>query len=1614
MALNSGSRATEAVEAIVRRARSLGRKGRTKSQDDFLRQYFAHVPPRDMREDDAANLAGAAMDHLEFAATRKPKRSKVRVFNPRTEVDGWHSDHTVVEVVTDDMPFLVDTVSAALNREELVVFLVIHPIVGVRRDRAGRLKDAAAAAAPEGRNESFMLFEVSRISGARLGAVRAAVESVLADVRVAVDDWLAMRNALGDIIGEFDTPTATPTIEDTLEAQAFLKWLHDDNFMFLGFRDYDFIAKGKDAAFGVRRRKGMGILRDPKRWVARQSRALDSTSPGVRAFLRNPDILMVSKSDLISTVHRPAHMDMIGIKRFDARGKVIGRRQFVGLFTSAAYNLSPRDIPLLRLKIRKAIERAGFGPASHDGKALQNILETFPRDELFQVSDDHLFNTGMGILYLQDRHRVALFIRRDEFERFVSCLIYVPRDRYTTELRLRIQDILGRAFAGQTSAHYIHFSDAPLARLHVIVQTTPGKIPPYDPSAIEREVAEATRSWADDLGEVLIAAHGEEKADPLWRQYADAFPSAYRESFDARSAMSDIPKIEEALATDAPAMEFYRPENQSADRVALKVFSPNRQVPLSDVLPMLEHMGLRVIDEVPYAIRPRPDDTDLVMIHDFGMATRDRSAVDVRSVGPNFKDAFGRVWHGEMESDGFNALVLFAGLNWREVTVLRAYCKFLRQIGIPFSQAYMEQTLANNPTLARLIVTYFQALFNPRQSGDSARRAGRVRRELGVALDAVSSADEDRILRRFVNAVESTLRTNAFQRDDGAPKDRLSLKFDSRALDELPLPRPMHEIFVYNPRVEGVHLRFGLVARGGLRWSDRPEDFRTEVLGLAKAQQVKNAVIVPVGSKGGFVVKRPPADGDREAFQNEGIACYKTFVRGLFDVTDNLVGDGVVPPPDVSRRDGDDPYLVVAADKGTATFSDIANGLSESYGFWLGDAFASGGSVGYDHKKMGITSRGAWESVKRHFRETGLDIQKQEFTAVGVGDMSGDVFGNGMLRSRHTKLLGAFNHLHIFVDPDPDPEKSFAERRRLFGLARSSWSDYDAKVLSKGGAVFERSAKTVTVSPEVRRRFALSKDTLAPNELMQAIVKSEVDLLWFGGIGTYVKASDESHAEAGDRANDALRVDAKQLRCRVLGEGANLAMTQRARIEYALGGGRLNSDSIDNSAGVDCSDHEVNIKILLDSAVTSGRLSKKQRDALLAEMTAEVASLVLRNNYLQTQAISMVRARGIEVFDDQIRMLRMLERAGRLNRNVEVLPDDEQLAERAAMKQPLTRPEIAVLMPHAKIWVYDELLGSELPDDPRLSGDLIGYFPTPLQKRFKSEILRHRLRREIIAMLATNSMINRVGGSFVTQMIERSGLPPADVARAYIVTRDVFEVREIWNAVEKLDNKVSADVQTDILLAVNRLIERGTLWFLRHSIHPIDMAATYDTFAPGIQTIATALSQIFPGHYLLDLQARAQALVEGGVPRILAMRVVGLLNMISGLDIVRLAQRHHGKVVDIARLYFAIGARFQLGRLRAAAERIEPENHWQQLAAAALIEDMFASQGALTSRILGVAKPGGDAVRAIDLWFKDRTEAVESTEVLLSEILEVEAVDFSMLAVASRRLQALTEAPEQA
>ena len=1577
----------------------------------FLDAYYANVPPQDISESDPVTLFRLSHGHWKLGAARAKGKPLIRVFNPEPGKDGWKSERTIIEIINDDMPFLVDSVTSELNRQNLTVHLIIHPTLKVRRNKAGKLLDILKGGQGGDNSvaESFMHLQVSQLSGRRLKGIETGIRKVLSDVRVAVKDWHPMRERLASLIAELETAPKGVHPEEAEEIREFLHWIRDNQFTLLGYREYRYKGRGKKTTVDVEKKSGLGILRDPNFIVFKEFRELEKASRDVREFIESPDLLLVTKTNQQSTIHRSVHMDAIGIKRFDAMGRVIGQRLFVGLFTSVAYSRSPRDIPMLRRRLDKTLERAGFPSGSHNSKALMNILETFPRDELFQISDDSLFETSLGILHLQDRQRVALFIRGDYFERFMSCLIYVPRDRYSMALRHDLQDILCEAFNGEVAAHHAKLGDLPLARLHVIIRTTPGKIPPYDAVKIEARLIQASRSWSDRLSDALIEAHGEEKGLDLLHRYADAFDAGYRESHDGARTLQDIDIIEDVLATGAIGLHIYRPPEEPETQIRFKVYHPDRPIPLSDVLPLFEHMGFKVMVELKHEATIRNDERRKILIHDFGLQSRDGSGVDLDAIGENLKDVFRRVWDGETESDGFNALVPSVGLDWREVMILRAYSKFLRQAGIAFSQAYMEQTLAANGLITRQIVDLFLTLFDLGAKGMEAK-AKRIRQRLKKNLDSVVSADEDRILRRFINAVDSTLRTNFFQTaDDGKPKPYLSFKLDSKNLDELPLPRPLREIFVYSPRVEGVHLRFGMVARGGLRWSDRREDFRTEVLGLVKAQQVKNAVIVPVGSKGGFVVKRPPQGGDRDAFLSEGIECYKTFISGLLDLTDNYAGTRVKPPRNVIRRDGDDPYLVVAADKGTATFSDIANGVSEDYGHWLGDAFASGGSQGYDHKKMGITAKGAWESVKRHFRETGTDIQKQDFTVIGVGDMSGDVFGNGMLLSKHIKLVGAFNHMHIFVDPDPDPAKSLAERQRMFRLPRSAWTDYDKKLISPGGTIYERSAKSLRLSPEARALFEVPKDQVTPNELLSYMLKSQIDLLWFGGIGTYIKAAHESDQDVGDRANDAIRINGGDVRSTVLGEGANLGVTQLGRVEYAFNGGRLNTDSIDNSAGVDCSDHEVNIKILIDSVVDKGGLSIPQRNKLLASMTREVGELVLRHNYLQTQAMSMIEAKGVHTLDNQIRLMRMLERVDRLNRDVEFLPNDEMLEERALAKQGLSRPEIAIVMSYAKIWLYDEILASDLPDDPKLEEDLLEYFPMALRGKYRREIGRHRLSREIITTRVTNSMINRVGGTFISEFMEKTGKSPPEIARAYTIAREVFQLRGLWDAIEKLDNKVPAETQAEMLLDINHLIDWVTLWFLRNGKAGLDIGSHVKEFQDGIGVLSDNLKNALPPHYMKDVKKRIRPYTDKGVPEALAIQIGNLVNLYSGCDIVRLANRRKRPVPGVAKTYFAIGARFHLGLLRASAAHLESDSHWQKLAIAALIEEIYGHQLSLARQVLDSGAKSGDSGKIIEAWVAENAAAVAPTEQLLSELRATEINDLSMIAVASRSLRAMAD-----
>ncbi len=1607
------SKAEQRKQELIKKVAAKVRKGlrgrRAELTECFVRQLYAHVPPDDVLGESPEQLAAEGLSLLSFATDRGPGTAKVRVFNPRLEENGWHTPHTVIEIANDDMPFLVDSVTAALDRYEGQVLLVFHPLMDAVRDRRGRLTAIhVAREGPENaQRESYIQIQITEQSPETLPDIEAALGQVLADVRAAVEDWRTMRQRCRELIVELES--APPRLEPREIALgiAFLKWLDDDHFTYLGYREYTMKGKGATAVAQIHKDSGLGVLRDDSVRVFEGLRAFGKLPPEVRHFVQQPELMRISKSNRRTTVHRPVHMDTISIKTFDKKGHVTGERLFVGLFTSVAYTRSPRQIPLLREKVERVFERAKFAPSSHDGKALGHILETYPRDELFQMSEDELFDTAMGVLHLQERHRVALFARRDPFDRFVSAMVYVPRDRFDTRLRLKLQNMLAEAFNGYVDAYTTHVSESPLARLHVTLATKRGQIPPVDVGELENALVDASRSWSDRLERALIAAKGERRGVRKARRYSSAFPLSYQESFTEDETVLDIALIEHALDTGELAMHLYRHDGAAGHELNFKIFVPHDPVPLSDVLPMLEHMGLKVIGEVPFDVH-RGEAQNLVWIHDFSMETEGQATVDPEAVREAFHDAFARVWRGQMEDDGFNKLVLHAGLTAREVTVLRAYSKYLRQAGIPFSQDYKEETLVKNPTVVRILVDLFLTRFDPDGGGDDAK-ARRLNVRIEQLLEEVTNLDEDRIIRRFLNAIESTLRTNFFQpAADGGEKAYVSFKFDSRNLEELPLPRPFREIFVYSPRVEGVHLRFGMVARGGLRWSDRREDFRTEILGLVKAQQVKNAVIVPVGSKGGFVVKRPPPpQAGREAFQAEGIECYKTFISGLLDLTDNLKGDRIAAPRKVVRRDGNDPYLVVAADKGTATFSDIANGVSIAYGHWLDDAFASGGSAGYDHKKMGITARGAWESVKRHFRELGKDIQNEDFTCVGVGDMSGDVFGNGMLLSKHIKLLGAFNHLHIFVDPDPDPAKSWTERRRLFDTPGTAWTDYDAKLISKGGGVFDRKAKSIKLSPEIKACFGIEEDQLPPNELIRAILTAEAELLWFGGIGTYVKARQETHADAGDRANDALRIDAGEVRAKVIGEGANLGMTQRGRIAYGLAGGRCNTDSIDNSAGVDCSDHEVNIKILLGEIEEAGDLTRKQRDQLLEKMTDEVAELVLRDNYLQSQAITVTHLLGAHLLDRLARFMRSLERAGQLDRAIEALPDDETIEERMKAGIGLTRPEIAVLLSYAKIVLYDEILASDLPDDPYLQRDLVDYFPQPLRKKYAKPIKAHRLHREIKATVATNAMINRVGITFIYEVKEKTGMPAADIARAYMITREIFGMEETWDAIEALDNKVPAQLQANMLMECGRLIERGTVWFLREAGYPLDISSQIERYGAGVRSLSENLDKVISEADDRVLGERAAGYQRQGAPEDLSRRIASLSLLVPACDIVRIALAAELPVERAARTYFTIGARFGFDWLRRASGQLPTDTAWDKLAVTAIVDDLYGHQGELTGRVLEAAAGNGKTDGLIEAWAEARRPLVARTDQLVTELQATGTPDFAMLAVANRQLKSL-------
>jgi glutamate dehydrogenase len=1534
-------------------AQAVEQAGDDHTTASLVSRFWRFAPDEELVGYTPEEMYSAAVEHRELARNRLPGELKLAITEP-----GGPQGHSVLRIVTDDMPFLVDSVIALLTAHNLQVDLMVHPLIVVRREPLGALAQLEADVEPDDAIEGDLVESWIRIEIDPIRRLEAReqllneVRRVLTDVRDAVEDWPRMRqralvisDELAAARGSHTMPAPDKDVTDSIE---LLKWLAHDHFTFLGYREYRLDDGVLTAVPGT----GLGILRG----ASKPRRLAAEMAPEIYERAMEKRLLVITKANSRATVHRSAYLDYIGVKVFDDAGNVIGERRFLGLFSSSAYRTSVRQLPVVKRKVQEVMDRSGLSPRGHSGKDLLQILETYPRDELFQIKTDDLYEAVIGVLRMAGRRQLRLFLRRDGYGRFISCLIYLPRDRFTTGNRLRMQEILLRELNGVGVDYTTRVTERMLARVHFIVRTDPAAPPGHpDPNDLAELLADATRMWDDDFSLVLERKLGDEQARRLFLRYSSAYPESYKNTHTPYEGMQDLAKLELLEEPGQLAMHLFRRRRLGPDGtptpderdVRFKVYRYGEPMMLSAVLPVLHSLGVRVTDERPYEIR-RPD--GVIYLYDFGLLppAGHRELAEVR---PQVENAFAAAWRGEAEVDGFNELVLLAGMTWRQVVVLRAYAKYLRQTGNVFSERYLESTFTSYPEIAGLLVKLFEIRFSPGlEVGETerARQAGEVRDRITELLDKVESLDQDRILRSYLTLIEATLRTSFFQRGpEGRPKSYVAFKLDPQAIPDLPQPRPKFEIFVYSPRFEGVHLRFGAVARGGLRWSDRREDFRTEVLGLVKAQMVKNSVIVPVGAKGGFVLKQKPGDRD------EAVECYKRFITALLDVTDNIQSGKIIPPPEVVRHDGDDPYLVVAADKGTATFSDIANEISVGKDFWMGDAFASGGSAGYDHKKMGITARGAWESVKKHFRDLGLDTQNEDFTVVGVGDMSGDVFGNGMLLSEHIRLVAAFDHRHIFLDPNPTASISYAERKRLFDLPRSSWDDYDKSLISEGGGVYPRSAKSIPVSPQVRERLQLSDAAvISPGDLMRAILRAPVDLFFNGGIGTYVKAAGESHADVGDKGNDSIRVNGADLRVRVVGEGGNLGLTQRGRIEFARSGGRVFTDFIDNSAGVDCSDHEVNIKILLGGAVADGEMTTPERDELLALMTDEVGEMVLRDNYEQAMALGNARSQAHSLLPVHRRMLTSLEQRGELNRELEALPTDSELAARHENGEGLTPPEFAVLLAYVKISLEREVLADELVDEAWTADVLTEYFPTPLRERFAKRMAGHRLRREIISTSLVNEVVNRGGTSFVYRAMEESGASAADVIRAYVVIRDVYGLPEVWAAGEALDNEVPTSAQTLVFLETRRLLDRAVRWLVSTRRSPIDVAGEIAKLRPGVAELLPRLPQVIVGAERRALDDLVAELADKGVPEELAGSVSRVFYGFGLLDILETASSINRDPDEVAQVYFVLSERFGIDALLSHISKLPRGDRWQTLARMALRYDLYAALAALTAEVL--------------------------------------------------------------
>ena len=1562
------------------------------AEKSFLEQVLEDYAGDETPELGVADLAALLGAVWRSSLDREPGGAALISVGPHTGASGHPTGYDVLWIVQDDRPFLVDSVMGELAEANVSVRSMYHPIV----ERAdGRV--------------SLIIVVMDSLPQERRDALGETLAATMADVRAAVSDHGAMQALIERSIAELES--APPAIDPEILAEnlAFLRWLASDHFVFLGARAYEFPrtadggyeAEAPLSLSGV----GLGVLADPERTVLRRANEPAVLTRSMKRQLNLSEPVTVAKANVRSRVHRRAYLDYVGVKRFGPDGKASGEIRFVGLFTAEAYDKAASEVPLIRRKVANALAAAGKIEGTHSYKRLRNILENYPRDELFQIGGDELLDIALGILHLHDRPRIKTFTRRDPFDRFVSVLAFIPRERFHASVRERIGQILARAWGGRVSAWYPQLTDQPLVRIHYIIGVTPGDHPCPDEATLAAEIAEAGRSWVDRFESALRAGDIDEvSVGPVSARWANAFGAGYRDRYDAAEAVRDYQAIDSLNASglvgegEAIAVRAFRADRDGPLNFRFKLYRRGSAVPLSDVLPILADMGLKTLEEWGHSLKPlgAPE----IHVHEFLLEDPRGGDLEFSAVRAPFEEAFVAVWNGRTESDGFNRLVLELGVSWREAALIRTLARYRQQTGLDPSQAVQEEALRDYPEVARTLLGLFQAKFDPATGLEGAARERAVAeldRRIVELLREVKSLDHDKALRRLGLLIGAVKRTNYYQpAADGTPKRYISLKIASRDLDDLPLPKPYREIFVWAPHVEGVHLRFGPVARGGLRWSDRRDDFRTEVLGLVKAQQVKNAVIVPVGSKGGFYPKHLPAvvraGGDRDAQQQEAIRAYRTFLSGLLDVTDNIAADGsVVPPAAVVRWEGDDPYLVVAADKGTATFSDIANGVSASYGFWLDDAFASGGSAGYDHKEMGITARGAWEAVKRHFREIGKDIQTQPFTVAGVGDMSGDVFGNGMLLSKAIKLVAAFDHRDIFIDPDPDPATSWVERQRLFELPRSSWQDYDTSLISKGGGVFSRSAKSIELSPEIKAALDISDDVLDPAGLMKAILKAPVELLYFGGIGTYIKAAHETDAQVGDKANDAIRIDGVEVRAKVIGEGANLGLTQAGRIGFARNGGRVNTDAIDNSAGVDSSDHEVNIKILTGAAIASGSLKVEDRNPLLASMTEEVGLKVLAHNYDQTLALTLQQAEGAAALDAQQRFMQWLGAKGKLDRKVEGLPDDLRLAEMKASGAALTRPELAVLTAYSKLELFDDIVASKAPDDPFFRQTLVRYFPGPLA-RFENEMQGHRLRREIVSTILSNEIVNMCGATFPERLRLSARCDTGAMVIAFEAARQIFRLDQAWDAVSALDLKIGADAQASLYREIATVLRRQTFWLARRATRDgASVEGLIAAYRPAADALRAAGGAVLSRFEQGKLESRIEDFVRLGVDQAMARDLAMLRPLVATADIGDLAREAGWSEPAMAMLYHQVGAAFDFDRLRAAAGAVPSADHFDRLAVRRLIEDLMTEQMVLTRAVArssdaSVGASEASAEAAVDAWIGPRLATVEGVRSSVDEI----------------------------